>query len=356
MKVLFISRAFPPTVGGIEKQNFEIYDNLKNNCEITLIANYKGKKFLLLFLIMALVKGIVLGRKHDVVLLGDGVLAIVGIIIKLITRTPTVAVAHGLDLTYKSYIYQKIWIGFALKRLTAIFPVSNETKKIAIKKGITAEKCRVIFNGISENKNARIASIDEIQKIVGVKLKNRKILLTVGRLVERKGVHWFVKNVMPYLDDSYLYLIAGDGIMKHAINNEIQVQNLSHKVKLLGLVGDEVRQGLYEASHIFVQPNINVNNDVEGFGLVVLEAATCSLPVIASELQGLKDAVINNKTGFFAKPENPTDFIEIIKNLMEDHQYREQFGIQARELVLQEYGWNKVAGKYIQHLKEFSVI
>jgi len=73
MNILFISRTYPP-VGGIEKQNFEIATALSRICHVDVIANTRGKWFLLLFLPYATIKALISARKYDVVLLGDGVL------------------------------------------------------------------------------------------------------------------------------------------------------------------------------------------------------------------------------------------------------------------------------------------
>ena len=102
MKILFISRAYPPAIGGIEKQNHELAKALSNICKLDVIANTRGKRFLPLFLPYATLRALVTAHRYDVVLLGDGVLGITGWLLKLFTKKPVVCIIHGLDITYKN--------------------------------------------------------------------------------------------------------------------------------------------------------------------------------------------------------------------------------------------------------------
>ena len=116
MKILFISRAYPPIVGGIENQNYELGKWLGKIADVTIIANKKGKKFLPFFLPYAIVKSLLIARKYDAVLLGDGVLGIIAYKLKFFyPKKPIICVVHGLDLTFKSGIYQKLWVNIFLK-------------------------------------------------------------------------------------------------------------------------------------------------------------------------------------------------------------------------------------------------
>ena len=111
MKILFISRAYPPIVGGIENQNYELGKWLGKITDVKIIANKKGKKFLPFFLPYAIVKSLIIARKYDAILLGDGVLGIVAYKLKFFyAKKPIICVIHGLDLTFKSAIYQKLWV------------------------------------------------------------------------------------------------------------------------------------------------------------------------------------------------------------------------------------------------------
>jgi len=128
-------------------------------------------------------------------------------------------------------------------------------------------------------------------------------------------VAWFAEKVMPRLDGSYLYVVAGEGPERGTIQKIVDRCNLQGRVLLLGEVSDEDRKLIYNASDIFIMPNITVPGDVEGFGIVALEAGSCGLPVVASNIQGLRDAVINGKTGYLVGEGDVEGFVSRITDM-----------------------------------------
>ena len=76
----------------------------------------------------------------------------------------------------------------------------------------------------------------------------------------------------------------------------------------MGRVSDETRNRLFHSADIFVMPNITVRDDIEGFGIVAIEAGSCGLPVVASNLQGIRDAVLDGKTGYLVEEKNVNGF------------------------------------------------
>ena len=111
MKILFISRAFPPITGGIENQNAALAEWLPKHATVRTLANPYGKKFLPFFLPYVTLRALVTARQYDVILFGDGVLSIVGFILKkFFPQKKIVSIVHGLDLTYPSPFYQKYWV------------------------------------------------------------------------------------------------------------------------------------------------------------------------------------------------------------------------------------------------------
>ena len=349
-KIIFISRAYPPVVGGIENQNYELGKWLGKIAKVEIIANKKGKKFLPFFLPFAMVKTLILLPKYDIILLGDGVLGIVGWIIKLFSKKPVVCVVHGLDLTFKSNLYQKLWVGLFLQKMDKLIAVGNETVKVAIEKGFPKEKIAFIPNGVDTEKHLVQCSRQDLEKIIGTSIENKKILLTSGRLAKRKGVDWFIKNVMPKLSNDFIYIIAGDGPDKENITNAINEEKLSEKVFVLGYVFDKQRNILLCAADLFVQPNIKVPSDMEGFGISVIEAGACRLPVLASDLEGLKDAIKDGKNGFLVEHENADVFKDKINELFSQGNPREMFGQSVRDFVIENYKWENIAKTYLEEM------
>ncbi|MEI8343313.1 MAG: glycosyltransferase family 4 protein [Candidatus Moraniibacteriota bacterium] len=363
-KILFISHTYPPIVGGIEAQNFELAKWLGKIAQVKVIANTKGRWFLPIFAPLALMQALWLLPKYDVVIFGSGILAIDGWIIKLFSKKPVISVIHGLDINYGSAslgvrgekilvtTYQKLWVGIFLKSADKLIAVGNETIKVAVERGIPKEKIVFIPNGVDTEKNLVEKTKTDLEKILGISIAGKKILLTSGRLAKRKGVVWFIRNVFPKLPTEYLYVIAGDGKDKESALQAITEQGLQQRVLMLGYITDEVRNMLWATCDLFVQPNIKIAGDMEGFGISVIEAGACRLPVLASNLEGLKDAIKDGKNGFLVESENSQAFAEKITQLFANGSPREIFGKATRDYVVENYQWKKIAQHYLAEIEK----
>lgn len=138
MNLLFISRAHPPIIGGIENQNEALVRHLSTLVTCNKIINKHGKKALPLFIPWAIILGLFKLKSSDQILLGDGVTAIIGWFIKLFSNKPVTCVLHGLDITWGNPVYQNLWVRFFFKRIDHFIAVSHSTQEIAIAAGIPA--------------------------------------------------------------------------------------------------------------------------------------------------------------------------------------------------------------------------
>src|SRR5690606_14141176 len=109
--------------------------------------------------------------------------------------------------------------------------------------------------------------------------------------------------------------------------------------KMLGYVTDEEREILYNRADIYVKPNIKVPGTMEGFGLVVLEGASCELPRVASELEVIEDAIQDGKNGILVRPNDADGFVKKIEYLLNDNDFRKAFGKKAREYTKENFAW-----------------
>ena len=353
MEILFITRKFPPTKGGMEEVAYGLYKYLSEIINVKLVKWSGSNKWLPLVLPYLLIKSfwILFTKKIDAIYLQDGLLSPLGLVLKMF-RKPVVITIHGLDITYKNKLYQFL-IPRYIKRLDKIICVSQATKQECIKREIPEEKITVIHDGVSDefyiDEDKEVLK-SELKKKLNLKLDDKNILLSVGRLIERKGFHWFVESVVPKLlkqRNDFLYLIAGDGIFRERIKNTIANSGLKKHVILLGKVDNETLKLLYNASDIFIMPNIRVEGDMEGFGIVVLEAASCGVPVVASRLEGIQDAVKDGRNGFLVEPYGINGFIGLIDRILKNSEREENSRKRIREFTLKNYNWGAISGKYL---------
>ncbi len=352
VRILFITRAYPPIVGGMERLSHEITANLAKLTETHLIANRRGKKFLPFFLPVALIKAIFILPKIDVVHLGDPVLSIIGWIIKKIFQKPVAVTIHGKDVTFENKIYQIYLKKFGL-HFDLYICISRYAQNLAKKIGIT--KTTVVPVGINDDHFDPAIKRTQLNQILKEDASKKKIFLTVGRLVRRKGVRWFINKVLPHLHYyDYLYLVAGEGPYKQRIKEAIKKRGLEKKIKILGEVTNTEKKILYNTADLFIMPNVPVKKDAEGFGIVALEAASCKLPVIASSLEGIPDAIQSEKNGFLVKAAEPKQYIHRIEYLLENEKFRKEFGEKARAYTLEKFSWNKISQRYLEAFRDLA--
>lgn len=353
MKILFVSRAFPPIVGGIEQQNADLARFLGGECELTLIANRRGKRFLPLFLPWAILRTLMLLPQHDVLLLGDSVLALLGNIAKFFyPKKVVVSVLHGLDVTYRSPLYQKLWVRVFLRSLDGAIAVSHATKDEAVKRGFDESKIFIIPNGIEAARFHYVRDRAKLSHLLGFDTTSSVILLTVGRLVKRKGVAWFIRHVLPLLSVEFRYVVAGSGPEEAAIRETIALSGTAERVSLLGRVSDADKEVLLGNSDVFVQPNIPVPDDMEGFGIAVIEASAAGLPVVASRIEGLADAIGDGQNGQLVAPLDAPAFTAAILPLR-DETVRETERVRGRAFTTEHFDWSTIGKRYAALLEDF---
>jgi phosphatidylinositol alpha-1,6-mannosyltransferase len=366
MKILFISRAYPPIIGGIENQNFGISHSLSKIVPTKILANKSGKKNLPFFLPWVALKSLFILPKYDVVLLGDGVLAPLGVFWKIFyPKKKYISIVHGLDITFahKKSILGKIYKGVnipSLKKLDKLIMVSQETIAEAEKMGIPREKCVFIPNGFYPEEIYKKCERSDLEKLLGMDLKEKKVIFRAGRFTKHKGVEWFIRNVMPKLPSHYIFVAAGGGIAKKTAGDEnyypqcekaVKDLQMDDRVKLkLNLKRSDMKT-LFNTCDLYVSPNIKVPGSLEGFGITTIEAAACARVVLASKLEGLKDAIKEGKNGFLVEPGKAEEWARKIKELLADDDFRRVFGEKARQYTIENFNWEKIARKYLEVIK-----
>lgn len=352
MKILFITRAYPPTIGGIENQNYAISKWLCNLMEVTTIANRGGKKNLPFFFPKAFFQALRKTEEYDIILLGDGVLAPLGWMLRIFTGKPVASIIHGLDITYTLPLYQWLWVGFFLPKLDRLIAVSRYTKEIAIEHGLAPDTISIIPNGVENPPDIGIHYVRiDLADYIGHDLSNVKVLTTIGRLTKRKGVAWFVEFVLPKLPENFIYVIAGSGSEKPNILAAAERAGITNRVKLLGAVPDEIRMMLHRTADLFIQPNITVPGDMEGFGISVIEATLAGLPVIASKIEGIQDAVIDGETGIFVESKDADGFANAIKSILSDEESYQLFRLNAAKVTKERFHWDAISKLYAELLE-----
>lgn len=366
MKILFISHSYPPIWGGVESQNFNLAESLKKITEVKVIANGKGKKWLPIFLPITYFRMLFLMFRYDMCLLGNGILAPLGLFAKIFHRKKKFfCVVHGLDITFArkygflSWVYKNINIP-SMKKLSRLLMVGNATIEEAVKTGISRGHCVFIPNGINPAEFSETHSREEMEKILGPEIDRKKVIFRLARFVPHKGTSWFIENVVPKLPEDVVLVAAGGRVGKNTAGDKddfavcekiIEEKKLSSRVCLFPNIEEKKKKILLNTADIVISPNIKVPGTMEGFGLNVIEAGVCARTVVASALEGLKDAIKEGENGFLVESGNADAWTAKINELLSDDNFRKEFGEKAKKYVIENYSWDKIARRYLEEMK-----
>ena len=358
MKVLFITRKYPPATGGMETLSYNITIRYPGEKKILKMGK-KNQMHLIWFIPLCMFYLMINSKKYKVLHLSDMVLILLGAWVRIFNKKIKIMInIHGLDINFSdrksilSKIY-KIYLNIFAKEKNydKLICNSNNTQEIA--QSFNFAKTEVIPIGIEYKKTANYSK-EDLYEIISNKHKNKKYLLTVGRLVERKGVKWFIENVLAGLPEDVVYLVVGEPAWIKSGENEldkikksISNRNLQNQVQLLGRVSGHDLEVLYQTADIFLMPNIPVVGDAEGFGIVAIEASARGLPVVASELEGITEAIKQGENGFLIKPKDSGAFVNKINELIN---YSDIDGLKKEisDYTIKEYSWDNIINKYKQ--------
>lgn len=371
LKILYISHLHPPAgaplknMGGMQRVSLQLVDVLTSNKDVELETimlearwgNIEWKTtFFLLDLAVSLPE-IVERKNIDVILFSSMVTASLAPFIRKRVNVPMVTINHGHDVTLSFRIYQ-LFLKSVFKALDGVISVSEATRDASISRGLNPDKGISLPNGMSINSDVlgdhnKTLARARISEITGKDLSNKHILLTTGRLILRKGHAWFIENVLPEVKSDVEYIIIGSGPEMSTIKSVVKKSNFSQNISILGRQPEDVLQDAYRAADIFVMPNIMVPGDMEGFGVVMLEANLMETPVVATDLEGIKDVIKPNVNGYRIEVGNALKFAECIDNILNTE--LDPLGKSAKEYVLNNFTWEHVSRRYLQYLDQVRI-
>jgi phosphatidylinositol alpha-1,6-mannosyltransferase len=265
------------------------------------------------------------------------------------------AIAHGLDVTDPNPAYQA-----AVRRLCELLdvamPVSRATGEELVSRGLPREKVEIVPNAVDLGRFECVAAARHAPNAIRIagapKLADEAFLLvTVGRQVRRKGFAWFIENVMPKLPERVVFWLAGDGPERANIEGTIERSGLQGRVRCLGRISEVELLELYRHGQLFVMPNVIVPGDMEGFGIVMLEAGACGLPTLAADLEGIRDVVEEGVNGWLAPTGDADAFAARIRQLLDDPEGLRAASQRTAEYVKNTFPWDRTAERYLEALR-----
>jgi glycosyltransferase involved in cell wall biosynthesis len=280
----------------------DIATSLDPSCDLTVLSLGSSNHHLVWWLPLAVARSLwwaALRRRFDSVLLGDAVVnTALGPWLRL-ARVPYAVMVMGLDVTWRAPGYRALVRG-PLRLAPRVIAISRASAEAAIACGAGRDRTSVLRLAITPPRTTldRSEARRRLTDRTGVP-SDAFVVTTLGRLVPRKGMLWFAREVLPGTPEDVHYVVAGRGPDLAALQALATSEDRLH---VMGPVDDDGREVLLRGSDLFVQANVPVPGDMEGFGLVTLEAAIRDLPVAASGLEGITDVVVDGVNGWVLPP------------------------------------------------------
>jgi phosphatidylinositol alpha-1,6-mannosyltransferase len=278
----------------------------------------------------------------------------------LMCSLPSVVYVHGLDLIYSHPLYQWM-IKQLLPRCDRVLANSRASSQEAIERGVQPDRISVLHPGLEITEFEAVPDLDSVRRAYD--LEGRLVLLSVGRLAKRKGLVEFVRHSLPTIvtehPDAIFVVVGGNPSLslthKEDIKSRIEAEarrlGLTEHVRLLGWIDRADLMSLYHVCDVFVLPAIHVRGDMEGFGIVLIEASAAGKPVVSTKLGGITDAVVDGEGGTLVEPEQWGEFSDAVMSLLEDEALRQAMGESGRRRVRTELDWCILARRYAEELR-----
>lgn len=294
-------------------------------------------------LILALPKIRRIFQKYDVIHALDGwPYGVIAAIASLGLKKKVIITAIGTGAVQPLYQPFKKWLmKWAYRKANIVTAVSNNTKR-EIQKFLPDLKIEVINHGVNFDKfQVSSFKFQEIEKL-------KPYILSVGVLKKRKGYEYslsaFAEIALKFPD--LKYVIVGDGPERDKLNVQCQMLNIADKVVFLKNLSETELVTLYKNAELFILLSQDVNKDIEGFGLVFLEAAAAGLPVIASKGTSAEDAVLDDQNGFLVSPQNYQAAAAAMETILNNADLKKSFAAASLNFA-QKMSWDAAAQKYL---------
>lgn len=379
MKVLMLTDYFPPHVGGVEKVVFEVSKRLaKKNCEVVVITfnteqakpfeivegvrihrisgidttRITGFQFAFSFTAFLKILRSIQEFDPDIIHVNHGFFftTLCAVLMRRFNaheRKRLVITWHQgkvkfnkrlLDLVIR--ILEETLTRYILKTCDQIIAVSDAVRDYVTCMGVSSNKVRVVTNGVDLDEFRPKESVDDTPN-------RTKRIVFVGRLVHNKGVQYLVEAAPSIIREypNVRFVIAGDGPLTEELRKRTGILGVESTFEFLGVtpnIADILRE-----SDLFVLPSL-----FEGMSLTVLEAMACSLPIVATNVGGTPEVVIDNKTGLLVEPCNAEQLAHSILEILGNEKLGRQLGRNARLFVEKHHSWDECAKSTMQVYEE----
>lgn len=332
-RILIVTRNLPPLVGGMERLNWHMADELAKVADVRVVGP-QGSGTLappgatvreapleplwkFLWRARSLARSEARSWKPDVVLAGSGLTAPIALNAARACGARTAVYVHGLDVAVRHLAYRAVWLP-AIRRADRVIANSSATAELCRGVGIDSAHIGIVHPGVDLPDGMRREDSAQYDPAAVTfrrqrDLGNRPLLLSVGRLSARKGLREFVTHALPRIvaakPDAILLIVGGtpsqalsaEAQSPESIQAAADAAGVGGCVRFFGKVSDGELAILYRTVDVHVFPVREIPSDPEGFGMVAVEAASHGLPTVAYATGGVIDAIAEGQSGYLVE-------------------------------------------------------
>jgi phosphatidylinositol alpha-1,6-mannosyltransferase len=368
-KVLVLTENFPPLSGGSGRWFWELYSRLPKE-EYLIVADdiagaadfdtthqlnilrmplksvewgfrsFRGMKLYwrVFWHIKKIIKQQHITHIHCGRVIHEGVIAW---LLKKFTGISYLCYVHGEDVeTAATSGELNLMVKQVCKGAVQIICNSQNSANIVQRLGYAQnDKIQILHPGVDSSKFIPAAPDPVFRQNVG--WQDRKVIITVGRLQERKGQDMMIRALAELVEDmpDILYAIIGRGDCRAALEVLTKSLSLQQHVMFMDEISDEQMIQCYQQCDVFILPNRTINNDIEGFGMVLVEAQSCGKGVIAGDSGGTRETMKLNESGYIIDCTQPSLIAQTVKGLLDNPDKLKAMGESARQHVVDTLDW-----------------
>ena len=267
-----------------------------------------------------------------------------------LTRRPLFVVSHHLTDLADPPWYERFLHNRTLRAASMNVCVSNYTSREVLDRGVDPSRICVIPNGVDFQQIESFQSCSGNYPRVDAGFPTRgPVLLSVSRLVMPKGIHRVIEAMPRILSEvpGTQYVIVGDGQYREHLMRLATASPARDSITFLGALTDEEKFECYNRCDVFALPS-----EVEGFGVVFLEANAFGKPVVGGRIGGVPEAVVHGETGLLVNPHNVGDISEAVIRLLKHPEEAAKLGENGRHRVRNQFGWKASASKLLSVIRD----
>lgn len=266
-----------------------------------------------------------------------------------------IALTHGHEVWW-SKLWPFSWamrrIGRGVDTLTYLGDFTKNAISGALRKSDAAAMVR-IAPGIDSKHFAPDPTANDLKRELD--LADKRVIVSVGRLVHRKGQDTLVEALPLILKenpDAHLLFVGVGPHLEYIHKRAIQLDVLSH-ISFVGRVPYSELPRFISVGEIFAMPSRSrlAGLEVEGLGIVYLEASACELPVVGGLSGGAPDAVLQGETGYSVDGLNPIAVADAVNRLLADPELAKSMGKRGRQWIIDEWEWRHWSARFNELLK-----